>query len=53
MVQGTIVAAASGATAAAFLNHALCSEYAEAAAGGTRGSVVNDPGKERKSHDDR
>jgi len=42
MVQGAIVAAASGATAAAFLNHALCSEYAEAA-----------PGKVRKSHDDR
>ncbi len=31
MVQGTIMAAVSGATAAAFLNHALCGEDAEAA----------------------
>ena len=40
MVQGTIMAAASGATAAAFLNHALCGEDAEAAAGSWQSKEV-------------
>jgi thioredoxin reductase len=51
IMQGAIMAAASGASAAAFLNHALCSEDAEDAA--TGGSVLDKPGKDRKSHDDR
>ncbi len=39
IMQGAIMAAASGATAAAFLNHALCGEDAEARVAGNGGAA--------------
>jgi len=39
IMQGAIMAAASGATAAAFLNHALCGEDAEATVAGNGGAA--------------